>query len=539
MTRRPDSRAGMACFFLLFGLIFVRFCCYGLTYFPQLDDYIQLHNYTAYHPDVWDFIRRLGLLAARPAAGLLDIFFWGRLWPALIVGCALIAGLYAASAVLFRRVWSKYFPVGWPFLVLYALLPLGMEGTYWLSAANRVVPSLFFVSLTMVLFQQWCKRGQKRFLAAYFLVQLLSMSFYEQGLVLAVTGVLLIALLELREGRRPLWALLTFVNAGVYFAFTSAFADSALYADRTSVVLPWQDGWWGWVFLPVLRQIRDAFVKGGIRTAIKGFCRGAGLIAAEGHWLWLVLVLALCAGLFLLAREERFDRSRGREVLPALIAGFLMSLAPVTIFFVLANPWFSLRGTVASFCGLALMGDAVTGWLLSRLKDGETVAAGLCGALALVFCVAAVSELHDYRAAWEADQAVMAAILEGTNSGASLPSEGEILILGVEPCYLEEQNFYFHEHIHGVTESRWALTGGLQCVSGRGDFPYVTPLPAAVNAQTFRGMDCASLWLYEPDRQTVRAVTARPAADGSYDLLAGDGSMAGRVTAQGLVRRET
>lgn len=539
MTRRPDSRAGMACFFLLFGLIFIRFCCYGLTYFPQLDDYIQLHNYTAYHPDVWDFIRRLGLLAARPAAGLLDIFFWGRLWPALIVGCALIAGLYAASAVLFRRVWSKYFPVGWPFLVLYALLPLGMEGTYWLSAANRVVPSLFFVSLTMVLFQQWCKRGQKRFLAAYFLVQLLSMSFYEQGLVLAVTGVLLIALLELREGRRPLWALLTFVNAGVYFAFTSAFADSALYADRTSVVLPWQDGWWGWVFLPVLRQIRDAFVKGGIRTAIKGFCRGAGLIAAEGHWLWLVLVLALCAGLFLLAREERFDRSRGREVLPALIAGFLMSLAPVTIFFVLANPWFSLRGTVASFCGLALMGDAVTGWLLSRLKDGETVAAGLCGALALVFCVAAVSELHDYRAAWEADQAVMAAILEGTNSGASLPSEGEILILGVEPCYLEEQNFYFHEHIHGVTESRWALTGGLQCVSGRGDFPYVTPLPAAVNAQTFRGMDCASLWLYEPDRQTVRAVTARPAADGSYDLLAGDGSMAGRVTAQGLVRRET
>ena len=539
MTRRPDSRAGMACFFLLFGLIFVRFCCYGLTYFPQLDDYIQLHNYTAYHPDVWDFIRRLGLLAARPAAGLLDILFWGRLWPALILGCALVAGLYGASAVLFRRVWSKYFPVGWPFLVLYALLPLGMEGTYWLSAANRVVPSLFFVSLTMVLFQQWCKRGQKRFLAAYFLVQLLSMSFYEQGLVLAVTGVLLIALLELREGRRPLWALLTFVNAGVYFAFTSAFADSALYADRTSVVLPWQDGWWGWVFLPVLRQIRDAFVKGGIRTAIKGFCRGAGLIAAEGHWLWLVLVLALCAGLFLLAREERFDRSRGREVLPALIAGFLMSLAPVTIFFVLANPWFSLRGTVASFCGLALMGDAVTGWLLSRLKDGETVAAGLCGALALVFCVAAVSALHDYRAAWEADQAVMAAILEGTNSGASLPSEGEILILGVEPCYLEEQNFYFHEHIHGVTESRWALTGGLQCVSGRGDFPYVTPLPAAVNAQTFRGMDCASLWLYEPDRQTVRAVTARPAADGSYDLLAGDGSMAGRVTAQGLVRRET
>ncbi len=540
MTRRSDSRAGMACFFLLFGLIFVRFCCYGPTYFPQLDDYIQLHNYTAYHPDVWDFIRRLGLLAARPAAGLLDIFFWGRLWPALIAGCALIAGLYAASAVLFRRVWSKYFSVGWPFLVLYALLPLGMEGTYWLSAANRVVPSLFFVSLAMALFQRWCERGQKRFLAAYFLVQLLSMSFYEQGLVLSVTGVLLAALLELRENRRrPLWALLTFANAGVYFAFTSAFADSALYAGRASVVLPWQEGWRDWVFLPVLRQMKDAFLKGGVYTTVKGLVRGAGLIVSERHWLWLVLVLALCAGLFLLVREERTDHSRSREVLPALIVGFLMALAPVTIFFVLANPWFSLRGTVASFCGLALMGDTVIGWLLTRLKGRDTIAAGLCGAMAFVFCVAAVSELHDYRAAWEADQAVMAAILEGTDNGASLPSEGENLILGVESCYLEEQNFYFHEHIHGVTESRWALTGGLQCVSGRRDFPYVTPLPAAVDAQTFGGMDCASLWLYEPDCQTVRAVTARPAADGSYDLLAGDGSLAGRVTAQGLVRRGT
>lgn len=540
MTRRSGGRAGMACFFLLFGLILVRFCCYGPVYFPQLDDYIQLHNYTAYHPDVWSFIRRLGLLAARPAAGLLDIFFWGRLWPALIAGCALIAGLYAASAVLFRRVWSKYYPVGWPFLVLYTLLPLGMEGTYWLSAANRVVPSLFFVSLAMALFQRWCESGQKRFLTAYFLVQLLSMSFYEQGLVLSVTGVLLTALLELRENRRrPLWALLTFVNAGIYFAFTSAFADSALYAGRASMVLPWQEGWRDWVFLPVLRQMKDAFLKGGVYTAVKGLVRGAGLIVSEGHWLWLVLVLALCAGLFLLAREERTDRSRGREVLLALIVGFLMALAPVTIFFVLANPWFSLRGTVASFCGLALMGDTVIGWLLSRLKGRDAIAAGLCGVLALVFCVAAVSELHDYRAAWEADQAVMAAILEGTDNGASLPSEGENLILGVESCYLEEQNFYFHEHIHGVTESRWALTGGLQCVSGRGDFPYVTPLPAAVDAQTFGGMDCASLWLYEPDRQTVRAVTARPAADGSYDLLAGDGSLAGRVTAQGLVRSGT
>ena len=163
--RRPHSQAGRAWagFLLLFGLIFIRFCCYGLEYYPQLDDYLQLHNYAAYHPDIWAFIQNLGLLAARPAAGLLDIFFWSRLWPVLIVGCALIAGLYAGSAVLFRQVWGRYFPVGWLFLVLYALVPLGLEGTYWLSAANRVVPGVFFAALAMRLFQQWCEGGQKGF----------------------------------------------------------------------------------------------------------------------------------------------------------------------------------------------------------------------------------------------------------------------------------------------------------------------------------------------------------------------------------------
>lgn len=539
---RRDGRAPgtWAAFAVLFGLIFLRFCCYGLEYFPQLDDYIQLHNYTAYHPDIWPFMQKLGLLAARPAAGVLDILFWGRLWPALILGCALIAGLYAGSALLFRRVWSKYFSTGWLFLVIYALLPLGMEGTYWLSAANRVVPSLFFTALAMGLFQRWCEGGRKGFLIAWFFVQLASMSFYEQGLVLSVTGVLLVALLELREGRRrPLWALLTFVNAGIYFAFTSAFSNSALYAGRSAVVLPWQEGWRDWVFLPALRQVLAAFVKGGVWITGKGFLRGARLIAAGSLWLWLLLALVLCEVLFLLARRERLDRSRGREDLTALIVGLLMALAPVTIFFVLANPWFSLRGTVASFCGLALMADTLAGLLLRRLKNCADVTAALCGVLALVFCVAAVSEVHDYRATWKDDQAVMAAIRAGTEDGRALPAEGDTLILGIEPSYLAEQNFSFHEHIHGVTESRWALTGGLQCVSGRGDFPYVKPLPAAVDAQTFGAEQYAALYLYEPDSRTVRAVTARLGEDGSYNLLAKDGSLAGRVTAEGLVRSKT
>lgn len=540
MNRRLFARgdAGPRLTFpLLFGLIFIRYCCYGLRYFPQLDDYIQLHNYTAYHPDVWAWIQRLGVLAARPAAGVLDIVFWGHLWPVLLLGSALLTALYAASAGLFHRVWQKYFHTGWLFLVLYALLPLNMEGTYWISAANRVIPCIFFASLSMYLFQRWCGSGRYRLLAGYFFSQLAAFSFYEQGLALSVTGVFLVALLELRESKnRSLWSLLAFVNAGIYFAFTSHFSQRTLYAARSEIVLPWQPGWFRWVGYPALRQVGAAFLKGGVFTACKGLLRGARLVVSEGHWLWLILVLALCAGLFLLARRNDSPKPRGGETTLALLTGFLMALAPVTIFFILGNPWFSLRGTVASFCGAALMADALLGWLLSRLRDRETVAAALCGILALLFCTAAVSELHDYKATYENDQAVMSAIRAGTDDGRALPVAGDTLILGIEPTYLPEQTFYFHEHIHGVTESRWALTGGLQCVSGWKDFPYVTPLPASTSAEKFAAAEYAALYLYDHGSGTVQAVTARQRPDGTYDLLTPSGVHAGQITGEGLER---
>ena len=149
---RSDAREGMLlAFVVLFALVFVRYCCYGLEYFPQLDDYIQLHNQSAYY-SAKAVILDMGLLSSRPLASVMDYFFWSHFWSFLMAAVALISAMYAASACLFRRVWGEYFGTGYLFLVVYALLPLGMEGTYWISASNRVVPSLFFVALAMYLF---------------------------------------------------------------------------------------------------------------------------------------------------------------------------------------------------------------------------------------------------------------------------------------------------------------------------------------------------------------------------------------------------
>ncbi len=461
-------------FLLLFGLVFFRFCYFGLEYFPQLDDYIQLHNYSAYYT-FGQVVLDMDLLTARPLAALGDYFVWGQFWGFMMAGVAVISAMFAASACLFRAVWRQYFGTGYVFLVVYTLLPLGMEGTYWVSASNRVVPALFFTALAMWLFWRWCRDGKPLMVCLFFVTQLVSFGFYEQGLVLSVTGVFLIAILEFRvEWKRALFSLLTFVNAALYFMITKSFDTGYnLMANRMKLTLPWQDGW-DLVFESASRQVEESFLSAGWKTMTRGFRRGLEVIFSDLNLLWVLILLALCALLFFCVKKYTVQTSRA----PAgLTVGFLMALAPVTIFFVLAVPAFALRNTVFSFCGIALMADGLLGLILRKTKLRGVITGGLCTVFVLIACISSVSELADYRQTYYNDQQAAAAVREALDEGRAVPIGTKVAVVNLQPDYLPEQNFPYREHIHGATESVWAFTGLLSCESGNYAFPHVTPIP--------------------------------------------------------------
>lgn len=508
-------------FALIFALVLLRFCYYGFTYYPQLDDYIQLHNQSAYY-SAKAVILDMGLLSSRPLASVMDYFFWSHFWSFLMAAVALISAMYAASACLFRRVWGEYFGTGYLFLVVYALLPLGMEGTYWISASNRVVPSLFFVALAMYLFQKWCRTGKVLWLPLYFVTQLISFCFYEQGLVLSVTGVLLVGIIEFFRGNRSrsLFSLLTFVNAGVYFAFTGYFSTSTgQLGSRLRLTLPWQEGW-DKVFLSAAGQTGESFLIGGYKTLVDGFRRGLACIAEDFSLLWVLVLMALCAALFLFARRFTAERPAGEAALPrrwALLVGFLMALAPVTLFFVLSSPSVALRNTVFSFCGIALFLDAAWSMLLTRCPARGLITGAVCAVCAAVFSVAAVSELHDYRATTLADQRAARAITAAVEG-----DEGGIAVLNLEPNYLSEQNFLYHEHIHGATESAWALAGLLSWAADTPALPAATPVPMGGRYTGSLTEFGALLW-YDHKTGTVQSVMAVPAGEGVYEIQTAGG----------------
>lgn len=465
-------RTYTALFFVMFGLIFSRCCYYGFSYWQQLDDYIQYHNYIAYNSDISALIDKLGLLSSRPLAGLADLYIWSNFYGCMIAAVAIISAMYAASAVFFHRVFTRHFGTGFLFFVLYALLPLGIEGTYWVSASSRIVVGLFFASLSLLFFDSWCAKGKASNLILFAVYQLAAFCFYEQIVLLSGAATLVVMLLYIKKNnRRPLWGFLMFAGAAIYFVITKT-AEQGVYGARTELFLPWQENWLQNCLIPAVKQIGYVFSVGTFATLTRGLKRGFIFLVSEPNVICIIAFAAFCAAMFFIAKRMKRERL---HFWTEFLAGLFLAAAPLVLFFVLKNPWFGVRNAVPSFLGLALMLDAVFDLIFGRIKNAPTVQASVVSLLCLLCCIATVSELHDYRDTTIADQKIAKAAADAIIAD-SWTEGNKIWLLNVDASYTENANFYFHEHVYGVTSSDWALTGAVYSYAGSGDLPIVSPI---------------------------------------------------------------
>jgi len=458
-------------FFVLFGLIFVRYCYYGFEYYYQLDDYIQYRNYATSGQGFVSLVKGLGLLSARPLAGLLDIFVWTHFYGYMLAAVGIISAMYAASAVFLHRVFSKHFGTGYLFFVVYALLPLGFEGTYWVSASSRIVVGLFFASLSFYYFDLWCAEGRKRNLVLFAVFQFAAFCLYEQ--ILLFSGALtLIIMLRNAKGfgkRRACWGFFMFANAILYLGLTKLM-PAGVYGTRAELFLPWQEGYFEHCFLSAGKQVETAFVDGTAATWGKGLVRGFKFFVSEPNVIYTLIILALCYAFFEFAKKARRENI---SFFAELFSGIFLALAPLLLFFVLKTPWFGIRNVAVSFCGLALIADALFDLVFGRLKSGKTAETVIVSVLAFLCCIASISELHDYRETTIADTKIAKAVAK-TFENTDFDENDSIWLLNVDPTYVSDGNFYYHEHNYGVTSSAWALTGAISAISGRTDLPFTS-----------------------------------------------------------------
>jgi len=514
--------------FSVFALVFGRYLYYGFQYFYQLDDYIQYHNNAAFSDNLWETALNMGMLLARPAAGLSDLYVWSDFFPAMLLAVAIISALYACAAILLKSVFHRHFGTGWVFVVIFALLPLGMEGVYWVSASSRIVCGLFFAALAAWLLQKYFDGGRWYCLLGAILAQFWGGCYYEQVMVFSVTLFVLIGIMNFRSCKwKSLWSLFAPMNMVLYLLLTAVMPGAGVYGARVAFmeISPWYFE----VFLPdVLGQIRNSFLGGGFYTTVKGFWRGLQIILQDYAFWFLLLIIGLCVLLWYVAKGKGDSEKTTRRHWWAVVVGILLAIAPVSIFLVLENPWFSLRGAVCSFAGIALIADVLLRWILRGRMKWSAVAAGC---LAFVFCIASVSELHDYKLTYENDNRAAQAVINGIN--LKEPNQ-KIGILGLEKSFLEDQNYFWHEHIHGCTESNWAFSGLLQYHTGIVGLSSVTPLPAeniyaAWNYESNRIDGFTQIYYYHYDENMLERLAVEQTGERSFLLYREDGSLFGEI----------
>ena len=134
--------------FLIFILILIQRFAYGLKYFPVVDDWflyfgrgVKLSNAECPKP-VPD-------LSIRPFAGLFDHYVITPLAEHLVIIEILLTVMLIAACIFFGRCFSeKDKTTDSVFVLFMTIFPISFEGLYWISAASRIIPSLFFISLS-------------------------------------------------------------------------------------------------------------------------------------------------------------------------------------------------------------------------------------------------------------------------------------------------------------------------------------------------------------------------------------------------------
>ena len=466
------NRRDLLTFAVLFGALVLRISWFGFAYNLQLDDYIHYRTY----PEGTDFIALCidnGLFASRPLAALMDLVFWARM--PLFLGSVLLCGMYAAAGVLFLRLFRRLFGTGELFLAVFALLPLGFEGTYWHAAATRILPPMLFCALALTAFDRFLEGKRWYHLLLFLCWSLLSFCFYEQMLVLSLALSLMLVLIGLLQKKwHSAWGFSVFIPLIVYAAVTGYFSSlsAGQLSSRMQILLPTDPAYFTEHLPSLVKQLQACFWDGGSLTLIRGLRRGLELIVGEGIWA-AVLIAALAVLILLAGRKWPGERTKLFHLTP--IFGFLAALAPITPFLIIAKPWVCLRNTVPSFLGLALLAD----YLLRLILKNRT--AFVTAFFAAVCMVASVSELYDYQSVAQTNYQVAQVILEADEE---LELRGKVGILALNQLYTQEQNYLYHDHVMSAHASDWALTGLVRYYAPDGVLSF-SPTPLAVDQEHY------------------------------------------------------
>ena len=452
------------CHIAFFVTLLLKVFSQGFTYFPVLDDYIQYGGYPLY--DKLSFVYlEIGTVVTRPFASLADPALWGQFYPHLWVVLLIICFMFFTGTRLIDEVFKQLGIHITPFLYAVVLLiPLGFEGTYWISASSRICVGIFFSGLASCFLVNSIRKS-RLYLIGYIPCTLLSFGFYESVMVMSAILQFAVIFTLVKSNKKRFLYLLCPVISGmgmvVYYKLignVGALGSRANGFSLTGI---------GERFIELITQYIEIIVKGGGLTTAKGALEGLK-ITFSSPWGIVALILAVLLSAFCGYFGGKLNfKAKAKSCVPFGIALIILPLIPNTLS---APVWLTYRSVVVSFFGLVLVSAPLFALILKNQKARIAV----IFLMVLLFSLGNINELDTYRHVHETDDKLVTEITRQLDSQVLSGNKETIVVLEEE--IITPQVSYYKDHVKSVFDSDWALTGAVRAKARNVKIKMITPV---------------------------------------------------------------
>ena len=455
---------------VLFLLIMLKYAYYGYSYYPVRDDNIAYGSF-GFNSNVFtNVFLYYKLYTVRPLAGLLDTYFWMNLWENLGVALFIITLMHFVTCILIYKIFkANDLKIGFISLIVFALLPLGSEATYWINASTRIIVGLFFTALSLYMLCVYLNNHDNLkkpyiVLGGFFIVNFISLGFYEQLIVLSFSSAMIIIIKNWKKIKNKFIAILPVVNLGIIGLWYKFFSTQGMHASRSTLIN--ND------YMNHTAKVASSIFKMWSNTLSEfwnyGFRKGIKVIIEDKNYLFMAAAIAISIiTVILLIRECKEKDIRLKINGVKFCTGLALFVLPLVPFFILNDVIFFKRNIFLSFLGLGLILEAIAN-LVSRnfvLNIGKGIAAGL---VIFVFLMGNVYELYYYRQVGIIDYEIAGKISKADGVEEFLSDRKEMILFNPKARYVEA----YTNRSPNCTDADWSLTGLLQAYNGIADLKY-------------------------------------------------------------------
>ena len=432
----------------LFVMMMIPRTIYGFRYFPVVDDWFLYYGSSVGANHAVN-------LSSRPFAALADRYIFTPMAGRMMVGQLLLVLLLAAAVCLIYRAFENSRITCGAFLMLMiAMPPAGFEGIYWMSAASRIVPSVFFIALALYAQSRYISAGKTLYLIIFTAAGLFEVGFYEMLIPVYFT-VTALAALSVGKKRWIIAIPAAFTIAAMVYYMVNG-SDPSI-ADR--VMLVEADGFWQHI-ADLFKDYRILFTEIQGQLISETVSDGLAAFAARPAYAAAALVFA---GAFACVAEG----TRGKSVVFDAAAGVCLILAAVSVNVIMAYIRLPFRVAYPVCIGAALIAEL----LLCRIRP-KIVYKAVIFCIAVLCMLSSAGQVSLYRYVHNEDCEYGNMLMQDEK----VTDSRYLTYIFSERKYCYNDRLQYWEYVKSAEESYASLTGMVKYQSGKKDMNNIMPV---------------------------------------------------------------